>query len=308
MTKIILIITFLLCGISAAYSQECLDKVAKQAVLIDSLQKVIKDANRQFNSLAAMTQTTQKALTDTIKSLKSSLASLEKFKEQKKSNDAQLETKNNLIASLRAQLSEKDTLIATTKQQGDQKARSENESGKKEALANLVNTYKKPFDDLIKSSSQESVQRDIKLVGNNTQVQQVLNELQIYFNAKELLAQKFDMAQLKNTQTQLKPSTPNSALRDRLKESISKYQTFNEGLKKVLNELVKLDKLESATGMGDEIQKLKFNKIMIELSAFIFDYDFNFKDYPYLSDIVLEIIKRKQPNADADITDLLVKL
>ena len=39
---------------SSAYSQDCFDKVAKQAVLIDSLQKVIKDANNQFYNLATI--------------------------------------------------------------------------------------------------------------------------------------------------------------------------------------------------------------------------------------------------------------
>ena len=39
-----------------------------------------------------------------------------------------------------------------------------------------------------------------------------------------------------------------------------------------------------------------------------FNYDFKFNDFPYLSDIVLEIFKRKQPNPDADISDLLQKL
>jgi hypothetical protein len=308
MIKRIISFAFILYGISSAYSQDCFDKVAKQAVLIDSLQKVIKDANNQFYNLATITQTTQKALSDTIKLLKSDLSSLEKFKAQKKSNDAQLKLKSDSIALLKTQLSEKDKQIATDKQQGDQKARAENERGKKEALANLVITYKKPFDDLIESSSKETVQRDILVVGNNTEIKLVLKDLETYFFALEMLAKKFDMAQIKNIQTQLNQIKQNSVLLEKLKKTISKYQTFNDGMKETLNALVTLDKRESATGMGDEIQKLKFNKIMSELSTYIFNYDFNFTDYPYLSEIVLKIIKRKQPNADEDITDLLKEL
>jgi hypothetical protein len=45
--------------------------------------------------------------------------------------------------------------------------------------------------------------------------------------------------------------------------------------------------------------------VLSEISVYIFNYDFNFTYYPYLSNIVLEIIKRKQPDADADISDLL---
>ena len=47
---------------------------------------------------------------------------------------------------------------------------------------------------------------------------------------------------------------------------------------------------------------------MAEISYYIFNYDFNFMDYPYLSVVVLEIIKRKAPNPDAKISDLLQQL
>ncbi len=59
--------------------------------------------------------------------------------------------------------------------------------------------------------------------------------------------------------------------------------------------------------MSPQVVNSKLNKILSELSKFIFDYNFNFVDYPYFSDIVLDIIKRKQPNPDADIVDLLKK-
>ena len=39
MIKKIIIATLILCGVSSAYSQDCFEKVAKQAVEIDSLQK-----------------------------------------------------------------------------------------------------------------------------------------------------------------------------------------------------------------------------------------------------------------------------
>ena len=308
MTTRILIITFILCCVSSAYSQDCLDKLVKQAVLIDSLQKVIKVEKNQFNNLMTTTQSTRNSLSDTIKSLKADLADMEKYKLQKKSIENQIKIKSDSIAFLKIQISEKQKQITVISQKGDQKAREENERGKAESLANLVITYKKPFDDIIKSSSKESVQRDIQLIGNKTEVRQILNDLQTYFNAIELLAKKFDMAQINNAQILLNQIKQNSVLLSNMKTSISKYQKFNDGLKETLKNIVKLDKDEEVKGMGDEIQKQKFNKIMSGLSRYIFDYDFNFTDYPYLSDIVLELIKRKQPNADADITDLLMKL
>ncbi|NLO69349.1 MAG: hypothetical protein GX102_00015 [Porphyromonadaceae bacterium] len=300
----IIIIILIVCSVSSAYSQDCLDRVARQAVMIDSLQK----ANNQSNHLITILQTTQMALSDTIKSLRFDLSSLVNIQLQKDSIDAQLKTKSDSIVLLLNQLSDKDQQIASARQQGDQKARAEYERGKSDGLGIIILSYKKPFDDLIKFSSKESVQRDIQLLGNNQELTPFLDDLQLYFNAIEFLAMKFDVDQIKNAQAQLNQIKQNSVMLDKLKGTISNYQTFNDGLKETLNKIVTLDQRESVAGMGHEIQNLKFNKILYELSGYIFNYDFNFLDYPYLSEIVLEIIKRKQPNPDADVADLLNKL
>jgi predicted transcriptional regulator len=139
-------------------------------------------------------------------------------------------------------------------------------------------------------------------------VKTVLSDLVKYFNAKELLEQKFDAVKIKDAQAKLSQIQQQSELLDKRKEYMENYQTFNDGLKESIEKIIKLDKSESVLGMDEEIQKQKFNKILAEISSYIFNYDFNFMDYPYLSDIVLEIIKRKQPNADADITNILKKL
>ena len=107
---------------------------------------------------------------------------------------------------------------------------------------------------------------------------------------------------------QLNQTNKQSVSLDKLKYSVDKYQLFNNGLKETISKLVELDDNESVEGMHEDIQKQKFNKIMSHISKYIFDYDFNFIDYPYLSDIVIEIIKRKQPYVDTPITDLLQKL
>ena len=53
---------------------------------------------------------------------------------------------------------------------------------------------------------------------------------------------------------------------------------------------------------------MKYKKILSEISTYIFEYDFNFVDYPYLSDIISQLIKLKRTNPDADINDLIKKL
>jgi len=93
-------------------------------------------------------------------------------------------------------------------------------------------------------------------------------------------------------------------LLDGLKKNLKNYQAFTDGLKESIKKIIELDKNQAVSGMSEDIQKSKLN----EISQYIFDYDFNLIDYPYLSNIVLEIIKDKQSNPDADISDLLKNL
>ncbi|MDR2384610.1 MAG: hypothetical protein LBD80_02945 [Tannerella sp.] len=177
-----------------------------------------------------------------------------------------------------------------------------------QALDDIINAYKQPFDELVKSSSKQSVPRDLRLIGDNTFIRQTLTDLEKYFNAKELLSKKYDDFSIPIAQKELGQIKQNYSALEKLKLTIDNYQTFNDGLKETVAKRMDLDSREQTEEMPVDIQKLKFNKILAELSSYIFNYDFNFMDYPYLSDIVLEIIKRKQPNVDADISDLFNKL
>jgi chromosome segregation ATPase len=302
MKKKIILIALILCGVSSTYSQDCCDKVEKQALVIDSLQKVIKAEIDNSNNF----QQTSKDLNDTIKTLKTELLELKKIKEDTKAIDTQLQQKSDSIVSLKSTISEKNRQIDNIRQDGDKNARAEFEKGKAEVLTALVSAYKKPFDDLLRFSTKESVRRDLHLVDNNSEVAPILLDLGKYFTSQELLENKFDAAQIKNAQNQLNQIKRQSALLDKLKESLEYYQDYSNALKETIGKLVDLDKRKN-TGGDTEIQKLKFNDIVTELSDYMYNY-YDYDNYPHLSNIVLEIIKRKKPNADADITDLLNKL
>jgi len=234
----------ILCGVFSAYSQnDCLDKVAKQAVEIDSLQKQVELINTNFSKANAIIQEKEKQLTE--------------------------------------------------------------EKLKSAVWANATDIYKnKSFDELIQSSTKLSVQRDMEQFSKDENVKTILVDLETYFNAKELLAMKFDASQIKNAQTQLNQIKRQSELLDGLKKNLKNYQAFTDGLKESIKKIIELDKNQAVSGMSEDIQKSKLN----EISQYIFDYDFNLIDYPYLSNIVLEIIKDKQSNPDADISDLLKNL
>jgi len=245
-------------------------------------------------------------LCDTIKTLRTDLSKLKEFKKKKKTLDAQIIQKNHSIDSLRITINIKDEEIFKAKHNGEQKAQEEKENGKKEILSSIVRMYQKPFDELIKSITKESVARDMQLVGNNPELKPVLNDLQIYFNALELLSEKFDSVQNKNAQMQLRQIKRQSKLLNALKDYVGSYQNYNTALKETI---IKLDSLDNRKSANSDfiIQKLKFNEIVTILTDYIYNY-YDYAKYPYLSDIMLEIIKRKQLNADDDVTNLLIKL
>ena len=166
----------------------------------------------------------------------------------------------------------------------------------------------KSFDELIKSTSSISIQRDKELIGNYEDLIQVLADLETCLNAEKLLSIKFDVIQVNNTLNQITLIKQQSESVKTLKSKLENFKVFNEGLVSALQRIIVIDKNENVKGSSTQIQNAKYNKILSELTKYIFEYDFNFVDYPYLSEIVLEIIKRKQPNPDADISDLLQKI
>lgn len=304
--KRIVIVTFIMCAFSPAFTQnDLIDRVTKQAVEIDSLKKIVKAEVDNKQQLARDNYNLQ----DTIKRLKSELANLEEFRKKKKSIDTLLRQKTDSIVLLKAYISEKDKQIVAEKDICVQKSSEEYEKGKNEILSSILNNYKnKSFEELLKSSSKQSAQRDLKLVENTPEVKQILSDIEKYYSAKDLLNTKVDAVQIKNFQIQLGQIKRESALLNKLNEMIGNYQNFNDGLKETMEKIIALDNREAVSGMSKEVQKKKFDKILAEVSSYIFNYDFNFSEYPYLSDIFLELLKRKQPNPDADITDLLKKL
>jgi peptidoglycan hydrolase CwlO-like protein len=317
--KKIVVLTLFACWFSAAFSQ---DNLVKAILANDSLQKqVINDLNKKIKDLEKEKDDLSKKMKDLekekgdlnkkIKDLEKDIADLNRNKIKIERDDLQKQVDHLTanIAELTQKISEKDKQIAEEKQIGEQKAKEARKTGENDVLAKTVNSYKGiPFEILIKSSTKLSVQRDKQLVINNEEVKPVLLDLAKYFDAQELLAKKFDAAKIKDAQTQLNQIQQQSESLNKLKENIENYQTFTDGIKESIEKIIALDNKESVSDMPEEVQKRKFDKILAELSSYIFNYDFNFMDYPYLSDIVLDIIKRKQPNADADITDILKKL
>lgn len=311
--KRILILIFSLSALGNSYAQEDLfQKFAKQAVLIDSLKKVIKLEKEN----GANYQTTIKQLRDTVKNKENSIKSLELVPYERKKLQDEIETKEadiqhmrDSIASLKSLISKKEKQVISEKQKVVAIAKEEREKGKNELLTRVVNTYRdKSFDDLLTASTKEFVQQDLILVGQTADIEPLLSDIILYFNGKEILENRFDNVKIENSQNQLNEIQRESALVDELHENLSNYQMITDGFKETVKRILSLDRGETVSGMPVDIQNQKLSKILSEISLYIFNYDINLSDFPYLSDLLIEIIKRKHPDPDADISDFLEKL
>jgi len=177
-------------------------------------------------------------------------------------------------------------------------------------IEEVVDYYKsfenKSFDDLIRESSKSLVERDIVLLSDKSEIAQILIDLLNYFLAEETILNQFNPAQITNTLKNLDQITMISKLRDALKTDLERYEIYHNELKETITKIVEMD--ESVTAQNiPEAREMKFTNFASNLDKYTFNRP-NFKKYPYLSNIIIEIIERKLHNVDASIKDLLNKL
>jgi hypothetical protein len=321
----------ILCGTYSAQSQDIIKELKKLTLENDSLKsQIIKplkielkesiEKNRneisilkvKLNALEKDTITFKKKILDLNKeivNLNKNKLTLENLKLQDQVK--LLNEKNNALNLI----NEKNSKLITDKEtQIKDVAIKEKESGKKEIITSIINTYKnRKFDDLIVFSTLETVQRDKQLVGNNSEIFEILVDLESYFTSKELLNQKIDANQVNLNKNKLNLINHESALIKSLNEKLDNYNTLSLKLKETIIYINEFDDIKSkknmlGEGMDKKSRQDKLDKIFSVLLPFIFDYDIKYNDYPYLFDIVLDIIKRKQSNTDEDISDLLKKI
>jgi acyl carrier protein phosphodiesterase len=301
---------FMLFNVCTCFAQQdTVSRYERQLAIIDSLKNVIATSKIISVQLEDKHKQNYKNLQDSVQSLTVNLSKLKKFRAQEKAITLQLTQKSDSINLLKATVYEKHKQSLQEMQKNRKIVVEEKERGKKEIIDIVLNNYKtNSFDALLKSYSKQSVNRDMQLSGNTEELKILLQDLNKYLDARELLKEKFDDIQIKNIQKNLNKIERASVLLDELKELVDKYQTVNEGFKETVRKIMALDKLEKVMGMPEEVQINKRSKILSEISLYIFNYDFKFDDYPYLGEIMLAIIKQKQPNPDEDIMNLSLKL
>lgn len=320
--KKVIILILIMFGVSNAYTQDLIKEIQKLTLANDSLQKqVIKPLNDSIlklnsahsNEIAKLNEqlkaleNEKSELNKKIKTLESTVAELNKNKIKVERDNLQAKCDSLIIKvkELENLISAKDKQIAKEKELGQQKSIQEKEKGKSEILNLIIQTYNKPLDELIINTNIKSVERDMSIVGDKTVVQQKLLSLQKYYNSEQVLNEKYSEQRVENALTQLK-SIEQTELVLKLIDKLSKYKLCNDGLKKTIDKILEIDKKFVAN--DEYTQKTKLNDVLAEIAWYFRNYRFNFIDYPYLSEVVLEIIKLKQNDANTDIAILKEKL
>ena len=302
----VFILIAMLGSFSSVFGQnDCFDWISKQALTIDSLTKVTK---RDSTTISQINSRNTK-LVDSVNLLKNEKSELESFGKQKLQLENSLRSKSDSIDLLKKLILERDNLLLTEINKGNQKANEEYTKGKNDILLPIIHLYKnRPFDEILLYTTLEASNRALLLNVNDPAIRQTLSNLLICQSGFDLLNGKFDPAQAQIVKSQLDQINLKSTRLIRLKKNITDFSVVNNAFLETVNKIIEVDRIEVVGGMIDEVKKKKLSKILLELSRFTFNYEFNFSDYPYLSNILLDIIIRKHPDPDADISDLLKKI
>lgn len=264
-------------------------------------------SNLKIDSLIRGTQILLKEKQGIVSSKKSVESAYEQLKKEFDSLKADLTLATKNIEELNLKLEKKALDIATLNKEKLESENKKYNQGKRDALDAIYNAYAAlDFDEMILSSSEKQVRRDIKLVENKN-LKNKLADLESYFKAKKALEEKYNNNLVTNSLNQLNKFKVQSKLVSNLLDNLDNYQIRNEGLQDAIRKIQELDNRFIANTENDQIEKE--GDILTLIAWYFYNYDFNnLSDYPYLSSIIIEIMQVKHKDANADISNILNKL
>ena len=271
---------------------------------IEELEAKAKDFEKEKEAYAKDSKKKEEEITK----LKSDLAKLEKSDLK-----VELEKLNEDLAQRNSEVTENKKLIrdlevknAESKAEYERNLVAKKEEGIQSIKNQLLIFYDKPFDQLVEVTSKGSIQRDIALLGVDSKVHEKLMNLQIYHESKLLLTEKFNLARVQMVLEQLTAMEQTEAVKKSI-ELLSNYKLRFEGLQETLTNLIQLDS-ESFGADNEGLSKRKFDKILNQLTTYFYDYEIKLNEYPYLAEVITEIIQKKQVEIDADLSYLKERL
>jgi len=281
----------------------------------NKLKTIIQILHTQMSSNSVISQKDEK-----IQNLRDSISTLKENseKEQKKAEllkkistlEKDTFTLNQSVRTLEIIIKNLNSLVSQAKQDSinsNNKSFSDGENSYIEKLATHYVQRGNDFDSLIKHSNQTSISRDLKLVRNYDSAFLVLNDLDIYFKCLDVLKQPYNKSQVDFSLGRLRQIKRSSNSLNNLRTDISSYIEITKSLNGAIDEISRIDANNVPANGNSQLQKERFSTVIEFLSNFLYDNE-KYANYPFLQDVLFNIISRKRVNADARITDLLIKV
>ena len=304
MKKLLFVLLFLY-NISVLYAQELtIEFNKKEALSNDSLQKQtiknLKDNIASMQEKSKVFEIEKSYLNEKIKSLEREVSSFnqKKIKVERDILQAKYDTLLLVNKDLKKMIDLKDQQILHEQEKSSQNSFQQNAKGKEEILKLIFQTYDKPFDELVKENSLKTVLRTKAIVGDTSPIQNKLAHLEIYFRSKQLLNEKYSKSKIDSALKQLQTLQQTDLLKN-LTSLLADFKVREDDLKATLDEILKIDAKFEAN--DDATHDLKFKKVLTAFIGYWVNYEINFEENPFLSEIILDIINLKFKDANSDI-------
>jgi hypothetical protein len=300
----------------STFSQETTLPAKKYNKLLNEnerLQQVEKDCEEheevfknRIDSLSIINQKIYSELERTEAEKEKFQSSLEHMTQHNDSMFIANEDCKSMIDRLEIRIQEKTRELGSLSQEKERSEREQYEKGQKSILNTIKRSYDKlSFDDMIRASSEDQIHRDLTLI-NKGELNQKLKNLDIYFAGEEVLTQKFNPRNVQHQLEMARLIKDSSVLVEELIDKLVNYKLRNDGLKEAIQKIQVVD--ENFIANNEKDKKNKEALILAEISWYLYNYESDFEDYPYLSSIVIEIMKEKHKNPNTNVSKYLQRL
>ena len=299
---------FVFCLGVQIYAQESdtmIKEIQRLTLVNDSLGRAYKSLKQKYDSLERVQRSFIITCNESLSDCQMRLANRE---QDYKNLKDELNLERQGAEPMRALQKERDRLkveIDTLNDRIVKEKKKEYDSGKKSVINRIEQAYKIDFDSLIVTSSLQDVKSDLLIV-EDAGVKKKMQNLINYFEVRQILCEQFDKekynAALEKLVKLSKDQSKSEAVK-LLKERLENYEDCNMALKKVIKNINEIDKIIVAN--DEHSTKSKMGRIMSVVSDYIYNYKLDFKEYPYLFDVVIKIINKKQLNVNSDISNLM---
>lgn len=210
----------------------------------------------------------------------------------------EMTNKNNLIK-------ENDKIIKKVEQEKILYGEDEKRKGKQEIYKQIVEKYDKPFDTLVNLLTFRIVELDTIILTGYIYNKQKFIDLLNYYEAKIVLAEKFNEQAVAKALAKLSSIKQESKEIEGLIEKFKLYKFKNDELKVMIEKIKKIDARYIAYADTEDLKK---SEIFSPIFSYFYNYKYNLTDYPHITKIILKIINMKERDVNQSIVHLLDEL